>query len=104
MVVLREAAPDLARIGLDGAAVAPGDAELLQPDALAVEHAEDVVVRHHEEAGRVGKGLVLRIPARIRVPVRRHDRQVAHGFVEALRHGAGRRIGGEEPVLVNEHA
>ena len=45
MIVLGERAPDLSRVGLDRAAVAARDAQLLERHALAVEHAENVVVR-----------------------------------------------------------
>ena len=61
------------------------------------------MVRHDEEARRIGKRLVLRVPARIGMAVGRDDRQIAHRIVEAPRHGAGRGIGGQQPVLVNEH-
>ena len=47
-----EEAPDRARIGLDRAAVLAGDAELLQPHALRIEHPEDVVVRLDEQRRR----------------------------------------------------
>jgi hypothetical protein len=43
-----------------------------------------------EEPGRIGEGLVLRAPARIRVPMRRDDRQMADALVKAPRHGAWR--------------
>ena len=98
-----ETPPDGARIGLDRRAVRRWHAEILERDALAVEHAEDIVIRHDEELRRVGKRLVQRIPGRIGVAVRRDDRQVAHLAIEAARHGAGRRIGGEEAVFVKQH-
>src|SRR6185503_17102910 len=53
VIVPGERAPYLARVALDGAAVAPRNAEILEPDPLAVEHAEDVVVGRDEERGGI---------------------------------------------------
>src|SRR5215207_4615745 len=103
VVVLCKAAPDRPWIRFDGAAVPAADAETFEAYALAVKHAKDVVIRHHEETGRIGKRLVLGIPARIRMAVRRYDRQAPHPLVETAGHSAGRGIGRQEPVLVVEH-
>ena len=103
MVVLREEAPDPTPVGLNGPAVTPAHAEVLESHALAVQHPEDVVVRHDEEPGRIGKGLVLRVPARVGMPVRRDDGEVAHLVVEPQRHPSSDGIRGKEPVLVDEH-
>ena len=103
MVALGEKPPDGARVRRDRAAVTARDAEILQRDALAVEHAEDVMVRHHEQPRRIGERLVLGVPARIGVAVRGDDRQGLDVVVEAPRHGAGGRIGRKKPVLVNQH-
>src|SRR5204863_496591 len=50
--VAGEELPDLTRVALDRVcplAILAGDAELLEPDALRIEHAEDVVVRLDEQ-------------------------------------------------------
>ena len=61
------------------------------------------MVRHHEEARRIGEGSFSRIPARIGMAVRRDDRQITHVLVETPGDGPRRGIGGKEPVLVIEH-
>ncbi len=59
------------------------DPQRLQRHALRVQHAEDVMVRLQQQRRRVGEGLVLRKPARIRVPMRTDDGQVLHRFVQS---------------------
>ena len=53
MVMRRETAPDRARVALDDAALLRGDAEILEPHALAVEHAENIVVGNDEQRRRI---------------------------------------------------
>ena len=55
VIVSREHAPDLARVALGGAAIDARDAEFLERDALAVEHAEHVVIGREQQAGRIGE-------------------------------------------------
>ena len=57
VVVLGEAAPDRAAVGLGRAAVGARHAEVGERHALRVQHAEDVVVGGDEELRRVGKRL-----------------------------------------------
>ena len=102
MVVLREYPPHRARVELRLLSGEGWNAERRKVDALAVEHAEDVVVGHHEKRRRIGKRRVLRIPARIGVAVRRDDRQVLDTGVEAARHGARPRIGRKQPIVVDQ--
>ena len=102
VVALREGAPDLARIGLDRAAVLARNAHVLQRHVLAVKHAENVVVGRDEQPCRIGEGRILGIPARIGMAVRRDDRQVAHLGVKAARDRARREIHREQPVGVDQ--
>ncbi len=66
----RKTPPDGARVGLYRPAIPARNTEILQRHALAVEHAEDIVIGHHEQPRRVGERRVLRIPARVGVAVR----------------------------------
>ena len=72
MVVFGEEAPDGTWIGMRGGRlVGPGrNAHRLHRNALAVEHAKEVVVGLEEELGRVGEWFVLGKPARLGVAVR----------------------------------
>ena len=98
-----EGPPDLAGILLDRCAVAARNAEVLEPDALAVEHPEHVVIRRDEQRRSVGERRVVGEPLRIGVAVRAHDRQVLHRRVEAAGERARRRVGREEPVRMEIH-
>jgi hypothetical protein len=49
------------------------NAQVFHGGALAVEHAEDVVIGNDEEAGGIGKCFVFCEPARFGVPVRTDD-------------------------------
>ncbi len=102
VIVLGELAPDLACVGLDRSAVLARDAHLLERHALAVEHAENVVVRSDEQPRGVREWRVLRIPARVGVAVRRDDRQVAHFAVEPAGHRAGREIHREQAIRIDQ--
>src|SRR3546814_14846367 len=72
------------------AAIPGGDAEFLQPDALAVEHAENVMVRPDEEFRRIGKRLVTGVPARVGMAMGGQDGKAA----DAVR-SEERRVGKE---------
>ena len=98
-VVMRgEQPPDLARITLGVAAIDARDAEILEPDALAVEHAEHVVVRGEQQAGRIREGHVVREPFRVGMPVRADDGQVFDELVQRARDGPRVRISGKKPI------
>src|SRR5262249_58870329 len=71
--MLREKAPDGARVALDGPAVRARHAERLERDALAVEHPEYVMIGRDEEGGWVGERLVVGEPARVGMAVRTDD-------------------------------
>ena len=53
------------------------DFEIVHRDALAVQHAKDVVVGLHQQRRRIGKRLVVGKPCRLGMPVRAHNGQVA---------------------------
>jgi len=93
VVILGEEAPDPAAIGLDRRAVQRGHPKIFQPDPLAEQHPENIVVRNDQQLGGVGEVLVLGVPARIGVAVRRNNREILHRGIEFTRHGARRRIG-----------
>jgi hypothetical protein len=103
MIMRGEAAPDGTRVAFDGAAVLRGDPELLEPHALAVEHAENIVIGNDEERRRIRKGLVLCVPAGIRVAMRRDDGQVPYLPIESARHLASAGIDRKQPVRVDQH-
>src|SRR5580698_6422517 len=73
VVVLREDAPDLTRIGLL-LSVRLRNTKRLHADSLRVQHAEDVVIRLDEECRRVRKRLVVCEPLWICMPMRADDR------------------------------
>ena len=86
--------PYLARINFPCLA----NAELAHGNALAVEHAVDVVVRKNEQLRRIGKRLIFRKPCCLGVAMRADDWQVPYGCVKATRNRARFRISGEKPV------
>ena len=94
IIVLGKAPPDRPAVGLDRRAVEGRHAEILQPHALAEQHAEDVVVGHDEQLRRIRERLVQRIPARIGVAVRADDRQVLDAGIEVAGERARMRFGG----------
>ena len=104
VVVLGEAAPDRAAVGLGRAAVGARHAEVGERHALRAEHAEDVVVGDDEELRRIGERQVLGVPARVGVAVRADDRQVAHLGVERARKAPHRGIGRKQPVRIQKSA
>ena len=83
-----EELPDLAWVGLDSRAVAGGNAQLLEPHALRVEHPGDVVIGDDQQRRRIGEWLVGREHLRIDVAVRADQRQ---------RLDAGIEVGGDCP-------
>ena len=77
---------------IHGPAVGAGHAQVLHRHALAVEHAEDIVVGRDQQLGRIGEGFVQREPGRIGVAVRADDRQVLDFGIQPAGHGARLRI------------
>ena len=71
IVVAGEDAPDFPRI----LQLALPDSEIVERNALAVEHAKDVVIGLHEQCRRIRKRLVRRKPCRAGMPVRTDDGQ-----------------------------
>ena len=98
VIVRREQAPDLARIPLGVAAVDARDAEVLELDALAVEHAKYVVVGRQQQARGIGEVAVVRKPFRVGVTMRADDRQVFDELVEVPCNRSRGRIGREKPI------
>ena len=100
--VRREQPPDRAAVGLGRATIGARHAQPLQRDALRAEHPEHVVVGGDEQLRRIGEGGILGIPARIGMTMRRQDRQVPDAGIEIAGDRAGRRIDGEQPVVVKQ--
>src|SRR5207245_2797111 len=84
---LREPPPDQPPDLLNRSAVASRDAQVLHAYALAVEHAEDVVVGHDQQVGRRGeaRGRICE-QAPMDVSVRTDQRQTGNTVVELPRH------------------
>ena len=98
VVVVGEDTPDAARIFDLGHA----DFEVLERDALAVEHSIDVVVGLNEELGGIRERLVVREPCGLRVTVRADDGEVTDLGIETACDAARLRVGGKEPVIVQQ--
>jgi hypothetical protein len=97
VVVTGERAPGLARVGI-GCAVTRRHTEAIERDALAVEHAEQIMVGRQQQAGRVAPARVGREPARIGMAVRRNDRQRRDLRIERACDRALVGIAREQPV------
>lgn len=92
--MIGEALPDPAVVGLDQRAIPAGDAEIFQRDALAVEHAKDVVIGNDQQLGRRAEGRRRVGQQRGRhVAVRADDRQVFDRRVQRARERALGRVG-----------
>ena len=98
VVMAREDAPDLARL-FD---LVLANLQLLQGDALAVEHAEDIVVGLDEKFDRIGEGLVAREPGCLGVAMRADDGQRTDALIETARNGPRAVVCRKEPVLVKK--
>ena len=72
--VVAEDLPDPPRIGFGPPAVDARDSQRLHRHALRVQHADDVVIRDHDQRRRIGKPLVEREQPGFDVPVRAHQR------------------------------
>jgi len=67
---------------------------------LRYQHAKDIVVWHHKQLRRIGKGGVIDKPLRITMPMRAEDRRGCDGLVYFTGNPAGCRIGGKLAVRV----
>ena len=102
-VVMRgKTPPDGTRIGLDRRPVAGRHTQILHAQPLSIEHAEDIVVRHDEQLGRIKEGLVFGIPARVGMAVGRDDRQAGDAVIEPAGDGPRGLGRGKQPVRMAE--
>ena len=92
VIVLGKAPPDGASLGFNRCPVKARHAEVLKADALAEQHAVDVMIGNDEQPGRIGKGLIERIPAWIRMAVGTDDGQVGHPLIQARAQSTGRPV------------
>ena len=99
VIVGCEQPPRRARIGCRRA-VAIGYAQRGKRDALAVEHAIDIMIRREQQAGRIGPRRIVGEPARIGVAVRADDRRIGDGGVKRPRDIARAGIRREQSVGV----
>lgn len=97
--MLGEDAPDFAWILDDRLA----DAEIVHRDALAVKHAEDVVIGLDEERGGIGERRIFCEPRSLAVSVRADERQFCDVRVKGAGNFPSDRVGREQAVFVDEH-
>ena len=100
MVVFGKAPPDGAPIAFGQPAILARHAQRAQIHPLAHQHARHIMVGHDQQLRRVGKWRVFGIPARLGVPVRADQRQVADALEQIARDVAGRGVGGKQAVVV----
>lgn len=93
-----EDAPDLARIG----DLPASDFEIFQGDALAVQHAEDIVVRLDKERYGIRKGLVVSEPGSLRMAMRTDDGKIANSLIDPPGDSTSCLFGGKEPVRMEQ--
>ena len=99
VVVRCEQLPDDARVSLRFGDLSR-DTEILHRDATRVEHPQDVVIGLDDEGRRFRKRRVVGQGFGVNVTVRTDDGQASSLLIEDARHAPDRRIGIEEPVLV----
>ncbi len=88
--MLRQQPPSRARIDRRTGTVPARNAQPVQRHALAVQHAEQVVVRHQQQFGGIGEWRIAGEPGRIGVAMRTDDGQIAPpGRTGAARWHAG---------------
>ena len=92
VIVLGKAPPDGAALGFDRCSVKARHPKVLETDALAEQHAVDVMIGNDEQPGRIGKGLVERIPAWIRMAVGTDDGQAGNPLIQAHAQSTGRPV------------
>src|SRR3546814_17876005 len=92
-----EPAPNRAWVTFDRAAVGAWYTQLLQRNALAVEHAEDVMIGDDQQACRIAEGGVVGEPGGIGMAVRGDDRQMLDLRIQTQRERASgeRERGGQ---------
>jgi hypothetical protein len=100
---LGEPGEDGARVALDAAAVARRDAEVLERDALTVQHAEHVMIGDDEERRGIAERLVVGEPRGIGVAVRAHDGEIGNLGVQPPRDRALAGLRREQSVGVKCH-
>src|SRR3546814_20743094 len=88
-----EPAPNRAWVTFDRAAVGAWYTQLLQRNALAVEHAEDVMLGDDHQACRIAEGGVVGEPGGIGTAVRRGDRQMLALRIKQPRASPRGRVG-----------
>ena len=94
--------PDFARITFNRRPVAPLDTQILKLHTLTVQHPENIMIGHHQQAGRIGKRLVLGIPAGIGMAMRGYNRQIFDAVIEAAGNGAGLRFRRQDPIRMKK--
>ena len=94
-----ENAPDLARV-LD---LRLPNLQVFEGNPLAIEHPVDIVIGLDEQHCRVRKGLVLRKPGRLRMPVRTDDRQGPDVCVQSFGYLSRCGFGRKQTVFVDQH-
>ena len=93
----REETPDIPRFAVIGSV-----AQSLHGDALAIEHAQHVVVGKKEERGGIGEGNVVGEPACLGVSVRAEDGEILNVREDASGDLPGSGIWREETVWMEE--
>src|SRR3546814_15598169 len=83
-------------VTFDRAAVGAWYTQLLQRNALAVEHAEDVMIGDDQQACRIAEGGVVGEPGGIGMAVRRDDRQMLDLRIQPPRDRPRGRVGRSE--------
>ena len=104
MEVIGECTPDEPAVALRVAPVERPDAERLEGDPLAVQHAQQVMVPRHQLGGRVAEPDVVGELCRVAVTVRAHDGQRPRPLVDAPGDLPGARISGQESIVVQHGA
>src|SRR6185437_11954351 len=99
IVMLSKDAPDLARVFDYGLA----EAQVVHGNALAVKHAEDVVIRLNEKRSGIGERFILCEPRSLSVTVRADKRQFRNLRVKRAGDFSRSRVGRKEAVFVDEH-
>ena len=80
----------------------PPDLELFKGDALAVKHAEDVVIGLHKQLDWVRERLIAGKPSSLGVAVGAHDGLMPDAFIQSPRDGARLIISREKPVVMEK--
>ena len=76
------------------------DAEIVQIDALAVQHAKQIMIRRQQQLGRVTERRIAGEPLRVGMTVRAQDRQVTHFRIQAAGDLPNGGFSGEQTIFV----